>query len=122
MTQRRRPNREPLTYEAFVGGEDDASQLPGRRTPPPKLRERHEHVDLGSLWLACLPAPHPEVHHRHRAHPGGAARQRWGRIIDAPAGARRVRLSGAAIADRVRERSRRAGGAGCSTGTSAPTW
>ncbi|MFH9089128.1 lantibiotic dehydratase [Streptomyces sp. NPDC017673] len=66
------------------------------------LRERHGQVDLGSLWFACLPAPHPEsITDIERIQ--AELRERWGRIIDAPAGARRVRLSSAAIADRVRE-------------------
>ncbi|MFJ4525611.1 lantibiotic dehydratase [Streptomyces sp. NPDC088810] len=67
-----------------------------------ELRERHQQVDLGSLWFACLPAPHPESFtdiERIQAE----LRERWGRIIGAPAGARRVSLSSAAIADRVRE-------------------
>ncbi|MER5584729.1 lantibiotic dehydratase [Streptomyces asoensis] len=67
-----------------------------------ELRKLHEQVDLGSLWFACLPAPHPESLtdiERIQAE----LRERWARIIDAPAGARRVSLSSAAIADRVHE-------------------
>ncbi|NSL43819.1 lantibiotic dehydratase, partial [Streptomyces sp. 8P21H-1] len=67
-----------------------------------ELRERHGQVDLGSLWFACLPAPHPESFaeiERIQAE----LRERWGRIIAAPPGARRVSLSSAAIAGQVRE-------------------
>ncbi len=67
-----------------------------------RLRDRHGSVDLASLWMECLPAPH-----------GGSIadidriqaelRERWARILDVPEDARRVRLSSVDIADRVRE-------------------
>jgi hypothetical protein len=67
-----------------------------------RLLERDGSVDLGSLWFGCLPAPYPRweedvdrIQREMRAH--------WARIIDAPPGARRVRLTSAQIADRVRE-------------------
>ncbi|MFI0165558.1 lantibiotic dehydratase [Streptomyces sp. NPDC017095] len=66
------------------------------------LRERHGQVDLGSLWFACLPAPHPQSF-ADAERVQAELRERWGRIIDAPAGARRVSLSSADIAGRVRE-------------------
>ncbi len=65
-------------------------------------------VDLGSLWLACLPVPHPEsiaditrIQAELRAH--------WTRIINAPPGARRVQLASADIADEVRRTFAEAG-------------
>ncbi|MFI5527224.1 lantibiotic dehydratase [Kitasatospora sp. NPDC051853] len=67
-----------------------------------RLRERQGEVDLGSLWFACLPAPHPESTadiERIQAE----LRARWARIIDAPEGARRVQRSSAEIGDQVRE-------------------
>ncbi|MFF1901950.1 lantibiotic dehydratase [Kitasatospora sp. NPDC058218] len=59
-------------------------------------------VDLGSLWFACLPAPHPEsIADADRIQ--ADLRERWRRIIDAPAGARRVTLASADIAEQVHE-------------------
>ncbi|MFJ6215463.1 lantibiotic dehydratase [Streptomyces sp. NPDC092296] len=67
-----------------------------------RLRERQGTVDLGSLWFATLPSPHPEsIADIDRIQ--AELRERWARIIDAPAGARRVRLTSAAIAAQVRE-------------------
>ncbi|HEU5331284.1 MAG TPA: lantibiotic dehydratase, partial [Actinocrinis sp.] len=67
-----------------------------------RLRERNGAVDLASLWFATLPAPHAEsIADAERVQ--AELRERWARIIDAPPGARRVRLSSADIADRVRE-------------------
>ncbi len=59
-------------------------------------------VDLAAFWFGCMPILHG------RAAGEAAAIQeefqrRWARIIDAPAGARRVRLAGDDVADRVRE-------------------
>ncbi len=67
-----------------------------------RVLEREGSVDLGSLWFACLPVPFPEsVDDIDRIQ--AELRARWARIIDAPAGARRVHLASADIADRVRE-------------------
>ncbi|MGQ4343161.1 lantibiotic dehydratase, partial [[Kitasatospora] papulosa] len=67
-----------------------------------RVRGDRPTTDLASLWFACLPAPHaasmPEADRI-----GAELRDRWARIIDAPEGARRVQLSSADIADRVRE-------------------
>jgi hypothetical protein len=67
-----------------------------------RLRCDRATVDLASLWLECLPAPYPgaldDVERIQRE-----LRERWARIIDAPADVRRVRLSSAAIAEAVRE-------------------
>ncbi|MFE1963386.1 lantibiotic dehydratase [Streptomyces sp. NPDC059479] len=67
-----------------------------------RLRARQDRVDLGSLWFECLPAPHSEsIADIDRIQ--AELRERWARIINAPAGARRVRLSSADIADQVQE-------------------
>jgi lantibiotic biosynthesis dehydratase-like protein len=66
------------------------------------LRDQQAVVDLASLWMRCLPVPHPQAAgdiDRIQAQ----LRSRWEQIIDAPAGARRVHRTSAAIADRVRE-------------------
>ncbi|WP_340563551.1 lantibiotic dehydratase [Streptomyces sp. GSL17-111] len=58
-------------------------------------------VDLASLWMRCVPVPHPRsTEDIDRI--TDELRLRWQRIIDAPDGARRVRLSAADIADAVR--------------------
>ncbi|MBO4210862.1 lantibiotic dehydratase, partial [Micromonospora echinofusca] len=67
-----------------------------------RLHVRTGRVDLGSLWFECLPVPHPEAT-RDIDRIQAELRAHWQRIIDAPAGARRVQLSSADIADRVRE-------------------
>ena len=60
-------------------------------------------VDLATFWFSCMPVLHGGA-------AGGAATAvqdeftaRWTGIIDAPPGARRVRLTSADIADRVRD-------------------
>jgi hypothetical protein len=67
-----------------------------------RLRERQGTVDLASLWMECLPAPYAgsvedieEIQAELREH--------WTRIINAPEGARHVRLSSSDIAGQVRE-------------------
>jgi hypothetical protein len=76
-----------------------------------RLSARDGHVDLASLWFATLPAPHPEAA-ADAARIQAELQERWGRIIDAPDGARRVRLRSADIADRVR----------AEFGETAPAW
>jgi hypothetical protein len=67
-----------------------------------RLRDRQTVVDLGSLWMECLPVPHPDsVADALRVQ--DELRARWAGIIDAQPGARRVHLSSADIGDRVRE-------------------
>jgi len=67
-----------------------------------KLRERNGTVDLASVWFATLPSPHADsLAEAERI--GAELRERWARIIGAPAGVRRVQLSSAEIAGRVRE-------------------
>ncbi|HET6285618.1 MAG TPA: lantibiotic dehydratase, partial [Amycolatopsis sp.] len=67
-----------------------------------RLRERDGSVDLASLWMECLPAPHggsiTDIDHIQ-----DELRERWARILRIPHGARRVRLSSVDIADRVRD-------------------
>ncbi|GGQ08058.1 lantibiotic dehydratase [Streptomyces roseolilacinus] len=58
-------------------------------------------VDLASLWLACLPSPHPKAEEDVAA-VQAELRAKWARILDVPEGARRVRLSSDAVAGRVR--------------------
>ncbi|PSL57048.1 lantibiotic biosynthesis dehydratase-like protein [Saccharothrix carnea] len=66
------------------------------------LRAKHSVVDLASLWMACLPVPHPDsIADADRVQ--AELQRRWESIVDAPEGARRVRLSSAAIAEQVRE-------------------
>jgi hypothetical protein len=58
-------------------------------------------VDLGALWMATLPSPHPQaaaVVDEAQAQ----MRARWARILDVPEGARRVRIASADIAEQVR--------------------
>jgi len=71
------------------------------RTVYDRLKASGEPVDLGSLWLECLPSPHP------RAAADIAAiqaelRAKWASILDLPEGARWVRMRAADIAERVR--------------------
>ncbi|HEX6969538.1 MAG TPA: lantibiotic dehydratase [Micromonosporaceae bacterium] len=66
-----------------------------------KLKAAGGPVDLGSLWLACLPSPHPESVNDITA-VQAELRAKWARILDVPGSARRVRLSSADIAERVR--------------------
>jgi hypothetical protein len=66
-----------------------------------RLRERNGTVDLGALWLECLPAPHRAAAtemERIRTE----LRAKWARIINAPTGASRIQLSSVDIADQVR--------------------
>lgn len=65
-----------------------------------KLLAKHGRVDLGALWFECLPVPHPDSTaeiDRIQAE----LRERWTRIINAPEGARRVRLSSVDLKDQV---------------------
>ncbi|MFK0246845.1 lantibiotic dehydratase [Amycolatopsis azurea] len=72
------------------------------------LRERDGSVDLASLWMECLPAPHGRsLTDIDRIQ--DELRERWARILAAPEDARRVRLSSADIADRVRTEFRETG-------------
>ncbi|SEQ12432.1 lantibiotic dehydratase [Streptomyces radiopugnans] len=59
-------------------------------------------VDLGTLWLECLPSPHPKAADDIAAIQA-ELRAKWARVLDVPQGARRVRLAGDDIAARVRE-------------------
>ncbi|MFD2762625.1 lantibiotic dehydratase [Micromonospora eburnea] len=70
------------------------------RTVYDDLLARSGRVDLNTLWLACLPVPHPE------AAEGVAAiqaelRERWAKIVAAPPGVRRVQLTCSEIAPEV---------------------
>ncbi|MFE7853375.1 lantibiotic dehydratase [Streptomyces sp. NPDC057403] len=59
-------------------------------------------VDLATLWLHTLPSPHPEAGDLIDA-VQGELRAKWARLLDIPHGARRVRLTTADLAARVRE-------------------
>ncbi|WP_244302473.1 lantibiotic dehydratase, partial [Streptomyces viridosporus] len=58
-------------------------------------------VDLATLWMHTLPSPHPDAGDLIDA-VQAELRAKWARILDLPAGARRVRLTAADLADRVR--------------------
>ncbi|MFJ5973821.1 lantibiotic dehydratase [Streptomyces sp. NPDC093060] len=58
-------------------------------------------VDLATLWLHTLPSPHPDAGDLIDT-AQAELRAKWSRILDLPPGARRVRLSTAELADRVR--------------------
>ncbi|WP_018584313.1 lantibiotic dehydratase [Salinispora arenicola] len=67
-----------------------------------RLRDEHGSVDLGALWFACLPVPHPESAADISA-VQAELRERWAQIVDAPPDARRVQVNAADVADRVNE-------------------
>jgi Lantibiotic dehydratase, N terminus len=80
-----------------------AERVGGRiRQAYERLRDEHGAVDLGSLWSACLPVPHPESA-ADVAAVRDELRARWAAIIDAPPGTRRVHVSSASVAGMVRE-------------------
>ncbi|WP_344267100.1 lantibiotic dehydratase, partial [Streptomyces sodiiphilus] len=58
-------------------------------------------VSLAALWMECLPSPHPRANDDIEA-VQAQLRAKWARILDVPPDARRVRLSSADIAARVR--------------------
>ncbi|GAA4840168.1 lantibiotic dehydratase [Kitasatospora terrestris] len=59
-------------------------------------------VDLGTLWLECLPSPYPQAKADLDAIQD-ELRAKWARILELPEDARRVRVSSADIAERVRD-------------------
>ncbi|MFJ4961800.1 lantibiotic dehydratase [Streptomyces sp. NPDC088729] len=71
------------------------------RTVHDRLRADGEAVDLGTMWLHTLPSPHPEAGDLIDA-VQAEMRDRWTRVLDLPADARRVRLSSADLAEGVR--------------------
>jgi len=66
-----------------------------------RLKAANGSVDLGSLWLECLPSPHPQATAEITAIQQ-ELRAKWARILDVPEGARRVRRDAAEIAEQVR--------------------
>ncbi|MEU9731453.1 lantibiotic dehydratase [Streptomyces sp. NPDC048002] len=58
-------------------------------------------VDLATLWLHTLPSPHPAAGDLIDT-VQAELRAKWARLLDIPSGARRVRLTTAELADRVR--------------------
>ncbi|MFI5980722.1 lantibiotic dehydratase [Streptomyces sp. NPDC051555] len=72
-----------------------------------RLREVYERlhasgpVDLGAMWLACLPSPYAEANADLDVIQA-EMRAKWARILEVPEGARSVRASSADIAERVR--------------------
>ena len=66
-----------------------------------RLKAANGSVDLGSLWLECLPSPHPQATAEITAIQQ-ELRAKWARILDLPEGARRVRRDAAEIAGQVR--------------------
>jgi hypothetical protein len=67
-----------------------------------RLKAERGSVDIGSLWFACVPVPHPQAGTEIAA-VQDELRARWATIIGAPPGTRRVHLATADIADKVRE-------------------
>ncbi|MEV7776986.1 lantibiotic dehydratase [Kitasatospora sp. NPDC088351] len=65
-----------------------------------RLRAAGGPVDLGSMWLECLPSPHPEAA-ADIAAVQAELRAKWARILAVPEGARTVRFAAADLADRV---------------------
>ncbi|MEU2596729.1 lantibiotic dehydratase [Streptomyces hirsutus] len=71
------------------------------RTVHDRLSAGGTPVDLATLWMNTLPSPHPDAGDLiDEAQAELSAK--WARILDLPPGARRVRLSTAELADRVR--------------------
>ncbi|MDQ1034519.1 hypothetical protein QFZ75_000935 [Streptomyces sp. V3I8] len=66
-----------------------------------RLSAGGEAVDLASMWLHTLPSPHPEAGDLIDA-AQAELRAKWARVLRLPPGARRVRLSTAELAERVR--------------------
>ncbi|MEU1037893.1 lantibiotic dehydratase [Streptomyces sp. NPDC005551] len=66
-----------------------------------RLRASGGPVDLGTLWLHTLPSPHPDAGDLIDA-AQAELRAKWARVLHLPPGARRVRLSTAELAERVR--------------------
>ncbi|GAB1334027.1 hypothetical protein ACE1SV_06170 [Streptomyces sp. E-15] len=71
------------------------------RTVHDGLRAAGGPVDLGTLWLHTLPSPHPDAGDLIDA-VQAELRAKWARVLDLPAGVRRVRLTSADLAERVR--------------------
>ncbi|QKV98438.1 lantibiotic dehydratase [Streptomyces sp. NA02536] len=59
-------------------------------------------VDLATLWMHTLPSPHPDAGDLIDT-AQAELRAKWARILDLPSDARRVRLTTAELADRVRQ-------------------
>ncbi|MBJ7005133.1 lantibiotic dehydratase [Streptomyces griseofuscus] len=73
-----------------------------------RLRTVHERlsaggapVDLGTLWLHTLPSPHPDAGDLIDAIQA-ELRAKWARVLELPEGARRVQVTTAELAERVR--------------------
>ncbi|OXY88632.1 lantibiotic dehydratase [Streptomyces diastatochromogenes] len=71
------------------------------RTVHDRLRADGAPVDLATLWLHTLPSPHPDAGDLIDT-AQAELRAKWTKILDLPPGARRVRLSTAELAERVR--------------------
>ncbi|MFB7507561.1 lantibiotic dehydratase [Streptomyces broussonetiae] len=72
------------------------------RTAYDRLLTTGEPVNLAALWLHTLPSPHPDAG-RLIDEIQAELRARWARILGLPPGVRRVRLTTAELAERVRE-------------------
>ncbi|MYS26091.1 lantibiotic dehydratase [Streptomyces sp. SID7804] len=71
------------------------------RTVHARLSADGTPVDLATLWMNTLPSPHPDAGDLIDA-AQAELRAKWARILDLPPDARRVRLTTAELADRVR--------------------
>ncbi|MEU2182035.1 lantibiotic dehydratase [Streptomyces thermolilacinus] len=79
-----------------------AERVRGRLRPVyERLAADGGRVDLASLWLACLPSPHPKAEEDVTA-VQAELRAKWARVLEVPEGARRVRLSSRDLTERVR--------------------
>ncbi|MEU3099271.1 lantibiotic dehydratase [Streptomyces sp. NPDC006967] len=71
------------------------------RTVHDRLSADGTPVDLATLWMHTLPSPHPDAGDLIDT-AQAELRAKWARILDLPPDARRVRLTTAELADRVR--------------------
>ncbi|MEU7908334.1 lantibiotic dehydratase [Actinoplanes sp. NPDC049118] len=90
-----------LTSASWLTGRFATVMEQKLRTVYDRLAAGGEKVDLGSLWLSSLPAPHPDATAEITAL-SAELKAKWARIIAAPEDASRVQLSSAEIAEQVR--------------------
>ena len=95
------PLEQCLAAASWLTGRFGAVMGQRIRAAHDRLADAGPPVDLGSLWLACLPAPHPDSSNEV-AGLAAEVSAKWARIIAAPAGASRVHRSSAEIAAHVR--------------------
>ncbi|MEA5360452.1 lantibiotic dehydratase [Amycolatopsis sp., V23-08] len=89
-----------LTAARWMTGRFAEAASANLRRAYDRLRARQDRVDLGSLWLECLPAPYGESVADITAIQA-ELRRRWAEVLDLPGDARRVHRTSAELADRV---------------------